>query len=192
MIKNALKRPILEVLSKTPLPLKEYELHELLDSAVFAEYTQDCSDDLALFRRHFLVMNALYELHMELREVGILLHISALDIHLENLSESSQQELAVDAGFNKLSDYYRNWQNFTQTDDREVDELLNAFWKRYLGYEEHDNALKCLGLEPGVSWSEIRQQYQSLCREHHPDKGGDALRFIQVRQAYVNLKSVYA
>jgi len=188
---NPLKRPILEVLQNNAAPIKEYQLHDLLGGEAFAEFTQDCSYDLALFRKHFLMMNALYQLHEELREQDIYLHISALNIQIQKLSKTETTALSNDSGFEKLSGYYRDWNNFNQTDDEGVAQLLDQFWKKYLAFEEQGEALICLELQQGVSWEDIQQQYRRLCRQHHPDKGGDTIKFINIRQAYENLKRVY-
>jgi len=188
---NPLKRPILEILQKTPGAIKEYELHTLLGGKAFKQFVQGCSQDLALFRKHFMMMNALYELHEDLRQEGIYLHISALDIQLKKLSKLDAATIVADSGFEKLSRYYRDWQNFDQTSDSDVAQLFQQFWEKYLAFEEQEPALACLDLEKGVSWVEIQQQYRRLCQQHHPDKGGDILHFVNIRQAYENLKRIY-
>jgi DnaJ-domain-containing protein 1 len=198
-MKNPLKRAILEILQNAHGPIKEYELHETLGGQEFEEFVLGCSEDLRLFRQHFLVMNALYELHHELLTENIFLHISALDIHIKEIPtptrNSDKNELSADLfvsdGFYKLSDYYLNWQNFKQTNDEEVEKLLTNFWNQYLFYNEKDTALACLELNNPSSWSEIKQQYRQLCQQHHPDKGGDNLYFLKIRQAYDNLKQLY-
>lgn len=44
-----------------------------------------------------------------------------------------------------------------------------------------------LGLEPTATAEEIRRAYRRLALEHHPDKGGDAERMMEVQQAYETL-----
>lgn len=190
---NPLKRPILDILKNTDGALKEYELHKILGGDAFRQFLDGCSPELSLFRKHFLVMNALYELHDELLTEGLYLHISALSIELTALSHrvSDTRQLSTDTTFKKLSNYYRDWQHFNKTNDSEVAKLLQQFWKKFLAYEEKSQALLCLGLNENASWSDIQQQYRRLCQQHHPDKGGDVLYFVQIRQAYDNLKYVY-
>jgi len=196
---NPLKRSILKILQNASSPIKEYELHDIIGGKAFEEFVDDCSDDLRLFRQHFIVMNALYELHYELLQENIFLHISALDIHIKPLAnrndDSIKNELMPDfynsTGFNKLSNYYLDWHNFNQTKDKDVEVLLTNFWKNYLAYNEKDNALTCLNLTPTSNWAEIKQRYRQLCQQHHPDKGGNNLYFLQIRQAYDNLKQIY-
>jgi len=198
-MKNPLKRAILDILQNANKPIKEYELHEILGGKAFEEFLAGCRQDLRLFRQHFLVMNALYELHHELLAQNIFLHISALDIYIKEIPGQTQcsdnNELSANfftsSGFYKLSDYYLNWENFNQTNDEEVKRLLTNFWNHYLVYNEKDQALACLELKKPAHWPEIKQQYRKLCQQHHPDKGGDNLYFLKIRQAYDNLKQLY-
>jgi len=190
---NPLKRPILEILKNTDGVLKEYELHTILGGDAFSQFLNGCSSELSLFRKHFLVMNALYELHDELLPQGLYLHISALAIQLKEVShsDSDQRVLSTDAAFEKLSRYYRDWQHFIKTDDSEVAALLQQFWNKFLALEEKTESLSCLELDATADWPDIQQQYRRLCQQYHPDKGGDVLYFMQIRQAYDNLKCLY-
>jgi curved DNA-binding protein CbpA len=207
---NPLKRSILKILKEAQGPVKEYELHSTLGGSAFAEFIEqafaDNSDkndsaDLALFRKHFLIMNALYTLHDELLPQGLYLHISALNIQLKKIDTSRRktQALSTDSTFNKLSCYYQDWRHFEQTNDKDVSSLLQQFWTKFLASEEKQQSLTCLGLhktdlkEPDsdFSWSDIQQRYKQLCQQHHPDKGGDKLYFTEIRQAYDNLKRLY-
>ena len=40
-------------------------------------------------------------------------------------------------------------------------------------------------------FNEIKQQYRQKIANVHPDKGGDAARFIEIREAYEILKQIY-
>lgn len=197
IMSNPLKRPILEILKESDKPLKEYDLHSTLGGAAFAQFTDNCSLDLILFRKHFLVMNALYELHDELLADGFYLHISALDIQLIPQSKEStsvdnrENNLSTDTGFQKLSQYYRDWTHFNKTNDSDVANLLQQFWTKFLANEEKAQSLSCLALTADANWPDIQKRYKQLCQQHHPDKGGDSLYFIEIRQAYDNLKCLY-
>ena len=193
VIHNPLKRPILEILKDATKPLKEYELHSTLGGSAFSDFIKDCSNDLSLFRKHFLVMNALYELHDELLSEGVYLHISALEIYLKEIVylPSTDNILSTDSTFQKLSLYYQDWQHFNKTNDNDVSDLLQNFWAKFLANEEKNQSLQCLELPHEASWSEIQQRYKQLCQQYHPDKGGDNLYFIEIRQAYDNLKCLF-
>jgi len=200
---NPLKRSILAILKEAEEPLKEYDLHSTLGGSAFAHYAEhdidnNSSTDLILFRKHFLVMNALYALHDELLPQGLYLHISALAIQLKKmpLSNNKKQDLNTDTAFHNLSGYYQDWQNFEQTNENDVNDLLQQFWTKFLAGEEKQQSLTCLGLynkeqDNDFSWPDIHKRYKYLCQRHHPDKGGDELYFIEIRQAYDNLKCIY-
>lgn len=190
---NPLKRPILDILKNAPSGLKEYELHRILGGDAFEQFIKDCDDQVALFRKHFLVMNALYELHEELLQEGIVLQISALDIHLRKVTMPASEDSLPEqeTGFNKLSHYYRDWNNFWKTGNKDVAELLQIFWKKFLARDEKEQALRILGVDRNASWPDIQKKYRRLCQQHHPDKGGDAILFIEIRHAYDNLKYLF-
>ncbi|GAA5863438.1 hypothetical protein JCM3774_005290 [Rhodotorula dairenensis] len=48
----------------------------------------------------------------------------------------------------------------------------------------NDQHYETLGLEPGATEVEIRTAFKALALQHHPDKGGDAEKFKEVRHAY--------
>ena len=48
---------------------------------------------------------------------------------------------------------------------------------------EHVAALAVLGLRTGASADEVRGAYRQAARQHHPDVGGDAARFIEATRA---------
>ena len=45
-------------------------------------------------------------------------------------------------------------------------------------------AYKVLGVEGVTEYSEIKQVYHRLVRKHHPDKGGDKERFVEIQVAF--------
>lgn len=45
-------------------------------------------------------------------------------------------------------------------------------------------AYRQLGLEQGVSNADVKRKYHQLCREKHPDKGGDHDEWIKINAAY--------
>jgi len=49
---------------------------------------------------------------------------------------------------------------------------------------EAPNHFATLGLRTGASHEVVRSAWASACIRHHPDKGGDAQKFIQVTEAY--------
>ena len=94
MTRNPLTVPICRILRANPLGLSEYALLSqlqfdgldlILDGGVLDDSAFDDQRDaeLLLFRKHFLIMNALYQLQPVLWEEGLYLSVSALLIKLE-------------------------------------------------------------------------------------------------------------
>ena len=46
------------------------------------------------------------------------------------------------------------------------------------------NAFARLGLAEAASPEEVKNRWRELAAQHHPDKGGDAVKFNEVHQAY--------
>ena len=46
------------------------------------------------------------------------------------------------------------------------------------------SAFSLLGLSPMMSVDDGKKRYRELCKEHHPDKGGDAEKFKQIVNAW--------
>lgn len=153
------------------------------------------SHDLALFRKNFIVMNALYQLKMDLKDTGYTLFISSLKIVLlEEIASIDCELIDKSEGDEKLSQYYLNWDNFYSTNE-EVDDLLNSFWDKYNQCSHKNNchdkkvdALQVLGVDSLASWEDTQHAYRHLIKVFHPDKGGDSAQFIKIREAYLILK----
>ena len=173
----------LDVLQHRLEPVSEYEFIRLLENSGF-EFPQADSSELSLFRRHFLLMNALYQIQQDIFEEGYYLNISALDIRLEPVSTSGNaSELISDADI-KLREYYLDWTHYAGTTQQEVEHLLTGFWHRYYSLDKRDVALDTLGLDAAASDKDIKAAYRRLVAQHHPDKGGNPVEFIEIRRAY--------
>jgi len=146
-------------------------------------------DQLAIFQKHFMVMNALHQLQKQLlEEEQLLLDISPLKIHLVTASHRSNDREITESDDAKLSEYYLDWSNFENTDREDVENLLKSFWKLYINTDKRSEALTVLKLEEDACNKTINQRYRELAAIHHPDKGGDSMTFIRIRQAFEMLK----
>lgn len=183
MYNNPLKAPILSILRTAPGELSEHQLIRRLeaDQAPFPEAADHA--DLALFQKHFMVMNALYQLQLSLFDEDIHLAISPLSIQLHPAG-SGGACLPSEGPDARLRDYYLDWSQLEQTSAAEVDQLLNNFWQHYLAIDKKADALNRLGLEGNEDWTAVQLAYRRLAAEHHPDRGGDQAEFIAVREAY--------
>lgn len=188
-MKNPLVGPILAILKKSPNGISEFDILKALKDLLpaFSQLADD--SNLQLFRQHFLIMNALYQLQTSLwQEENLVLDITATRITLFSasqvkLSGSTHLSDSVDA---KLAAYYLDWDEYEKTDVDEVSRLLNSFFKGIsLTGNDRDTALKTLEIDAeNPTKADIKQQYRKLAQQHHPDRGGDQDRFIDLRQAY--------
>lgn len=164
----------------------EFELIKWLqapDQGVFR--TDALSDNLTLFRSHFLVMHCLYRLRNQwLTKKRGFLEISALSIALR---PSNEQGCSALLEHDPLAEYYLDLSELT-TDEETIDALLNDFWRRMVIPDHYDEDLLTLDLHPPIDQTAIRQQYRRLAKLHHPDKGGDAEHFRRISAAYQRLK----
>ncbi len=187
--KNPLIVPILRILQSTAEPLDEHSLLKMLqEDGHFPALAKQAQ--LALFQKHFLIMNALYHLQQQLWQQGWLLEVSPLRIAIHLASENAGESLP---GFNQdqaLRDYYLDWQQLRATDEEGVNELLNGFWQRFVSEDQQYHSLQVLELPADADWAQIRSRYRQLAAEHHPDRGGEPQQFMAIREAYELLQRV--
>ena len=188
---NPLLPVVLRLLREQPSGISEYELLKKIeaDGAHFATAKDDAQ--LALFQKHFVIMNALYQLQDALwRDEQIWLVISPLRIAIETVVDTHERSVASHSD-DALRTYYLDWQQFLATDSAAVTELLASFWARYAAHDQRGEALATLQLDADADWEVIKQQYRRLAAVSHPDRGGDAAQFLAVRAAYEILRECY-
>ncbi|MCH2039305.1 MAG: DnaJ domain-containing protein [Saccharospirillaceae bacterium] len=178
-----------------------YELVKWLQQPEQAIFNEDAlKDALMLFRCNFFIMHALYQLRNHWLSLGVgELLISALHVQLVRQSpeqKTAEQHSAISSNSrdldcaDPLQAYYLDLNNLS-TSREEVERLMEQFWKKMArpDYSSHqDDDLATLELKPPVSAREVRQQYRRLAMKHHPDRGGDSLRFRQINAAFQRLK----
>ncbi|MFA7555949.1 MAG: DNA-J related domain-containing protein [Spongiibacteraceae bacterium] len=189
--KNPLVFPILNILKVIVEPISEHALIARLQQLDTVNLS--LAGSLNLFQTHFMVMNALYYLQGELIREGHYLSISALSIYLQpmtTINSATHSGISLDSDAS-LREYYLDWDNFKASAE-EIESLLAGFWRYYRGGDKKQQALAVLKLPRDADWPTIKKTYRSLIAEQHPDKGGDALMFIEIRQAYEILLAIYA
>jgi hypothetical protein len=188
---NPLLPSVLQLLRGAVAGISEYELLKQLEQQGVAFATLADEPDLVLFQKHFLLMNALYQLQETLwRDEQIWLTISSLRIALEPISELASSSALSAASNTALRDYYLDWRQLSETDSAGVVALLNGFWQRFHALDTRATALSTLQLEADADWTQIQRQYRRLAAATHPDRGGDSARFLLVREAYETLRMV--
>ncbi len=188
MFENPLIVPVLEILREADAAITEHQLMKTLeqDNVHFSELAE--SQNLALFQKHFLIMNALYQLQQRLLDEKVYLYISPLAIYMQPAKIESVQLLAELNSDEHLRGYYTDWHNFLQASESQVNILLDQFWQLYFLQEKKADAYQVLDLPVKAPWCEVQKNYRKLAALHHPDRGGDAVRFIAIRQAYEILR----
>ena len=198
--------------------VSEYELIEILIKAPY-HFFDDASlrEPLMLFKTHFIVFHALYQLKRSWIEQGEgVLDIHTLNIklnqesaHSDNNSahsdnykdKESQDKVGAITEADALAEYYLDWGNFEKADRKSVDALLNAFWHRMASgnahtFEQEDiaDAHAVLGLpqDEHVSLSVLKRVYKKALQLVHPDKGGMQQEAQDVIHAYQLLLGYYS
>ncbi|WP_274884497.1 DNA-J related domain-containing protein [Vibrio harveyi] len=191
-MENPLLWPILDILRKQPSNWKVHTLaHELSQKGYIQQL--DESPDKDLFKRNFLLMNALYQLQETLYPDGWL-QVEAMNIVLMSSTEASRH--SVDTN-DPLREYYLDWKNY-EADEGEVRRLLNDFWSRYQRYIggnvsddlDRSKALHLFELDADATRTEIRRQWRKLALRWHPDReNGNADRFRVLCNAWNVLRN---
>ncbi|EMH3443281.1 MULTISPECIES: DNA-J related domain-containing protein [Vibrio] len=191
-MENPLLWPILDILRKQPSNWKVHTLaHELSQKGYIQQL--DESPDKDLFKRNFLLMNALYQLQETLYPDGWL-QVEAMNIVLMSATEASRH--SVDTN-DPLREYYLDWKNY-EADEGEVRRLLNDFWSRYQRYIggnvsddlDRSKALHLFELDADATRTEIRRQWRKLALRWHPDReNGNADRFRVLCNAWNVLRN---
>ncbi|WP_372762607.1 DNA-J related domain-containing protein [Pseudoalteromonas sp.] len=148
-----------------------------------------------LFKRNFLIMNALYQLQQQLHTAQQLVLGGA---HIELISVTTDAMLAK---HDPLRDYYLQWQNF-ETSSAEIAALLTDFWRRFNQQTNVDNAvtidtrtqlLAQWQLPQHSTLKAVQKRWRQLALQHHPDKAnGAAHTFRQLKTQYEQLKASYS
>lgn len=150
---------------------------------------KDVDPQIAIFQKNFFVMNALYQIQRDIKNEGFILTIFPLEIFLVPNHAAAKDTLAMRDS--DLAHYYLNWSNLSNITVAEVASLFSHFWQKYRAVDKVTAALTTLEVDKNIDWSGIRQAYQKKIAITHPDKGGCAADFIEVRQAYEVLSCSY-
>lgn len=188
---DVLERIILNRLEDFPEGLSEYALLKWLESqAEGLPIERDDSDQLTLFRSHFILYHLLYRLQGRLHtERRGSLSISPLCIRIEADSLSGVGLIEHDP----LRAYYLDLAELERTTADDVATLLDSFWRRLEAWHACRGALEVLGFIDEVpEFAEVRRRYRQLCMRHHPDRGGDTTTLQTINEAMAQLERIYA
>lgn len=195
IMENPLVWPLLTLIQKAQHKQPSgCQIHHLATELQQNGLLEDLDNDpnKALFKRNFLLMNALYQLQAMLLPAQWL-QVEAMDIQLLD-------QLPTDLPFalektSALRDYYLDWQHF-ETDTEQIEAMLTSFWTRYqqtispaINSISQSDALQVFGLDSKATSTDIRRQWRRLALELHPDRAtGNNEKFLQACQAWQVLK----
>lgn len=124
---NPVLPQVLAVLRDHPEGISEYGLMKTLDrQRLFAEQNFAGPGLLPLYRKHFLIMNALYDLQDILwQEEHRVLEISPLhiELHERQTAEIPAQE---PEWYPQLAQYYLDWDEYRDTTVEDIDRMMAA------------------------------------------------------------------
>ncbi|MGL4712167.1 MAG: DNA-J related domain-containing protein [Shewanella sp.] len=190
---NPLIWPLLTVLQASSQSWKIHHLAtELHTQGLIHQLDDNPGNDL--FKRNFLLMNALFELQ-EILLPKQWLQVKAMEIQIFRLVPSNVNLLITQD--TSLREYYLDWNNY-DTSENVVRELLEAFWSNYKSYiglninlMNKGNALRVFELDESATARDIRKQWRRLALKWHPDRpDGNAARFREVCEAWQSLKDI--
>ncbi len=190
-MENPLVWPIYEVLKRQPDNWKVHTLAGELQQQGLVATLDECSEK-DLFKRNYLMMNALYQLQALLYPEKWL-QVQAMDIQLTYVTS----ECRIDSN-DPLREYYMDWSHY-EAEEGEVKRLLNEFWQRYSRYigkakettiEGRQHALQLFDLDADASSQAIRKRWRVLALKWHPDReSGDAETFRVLCEAWNVLRA---
>ncbi|TWX52591.1 DNA-J related domain-containing protein [Colwellia hornerae] len=186
---NPLIITILGYLKKQNSACSLIDLVNLCEADFLLLLKKDVDLQVVIFQKNFFIMNALYQIQRDIQNEGFLLTIFPLEICLVPNFAAAKGTLAIRD--TELAQYYLNWANVNNITVAEVASLFSSFWQRYQAVDKVDAALTTLGVDKNIDWFGIRQAYQKKIAITHPDKGGCAADFIEIRQAYEVLSCSY-
>ena len=176
----------LELMHEHDNSIREYDLLKRIEDELPEFFAED-GDFSTLYRKHFWLFHQLYQLRERLIAKGLRLNIHTLGIELTPIGTQSSKIGEFDA----LSEFYLNLDNL-ELSESEVEAMQKKFWEKYLALEQMSDAIKLLqltGVEP-LTLDIVKSRYRELSQKHHPDKGGDAATFNEIKSAYQSLKKL--
>ena len=191
-VENPLILPLLGMLQTSQ---QSYKVHQLATELRVDGVLPELDDDpnKSLFKRNFLIMNALYQLQESLLP-DCWLQVQSLHIQLFAQTPSNYVLMQdQDAG---LRSYYLDWSNY-DTSVSEIEALVNNFWSRYqksFGQGsvslDRSQALRVFNLGHDASQQVIRRQWRKLALKWHPDRdSGDVVKFRDICEAWQILRT---
>ena len=184
--------PLIQVVFDCLLEKHCWKIHTLANFLSQNGYLKKLDDDYNkdLFKKNFIIMNALFQLNDDLINSGYTLIIETLEIRLVEANKSNISKI-----IQNLKDYYLNWQYF-ETRGEDIETLLTSFWQTYSSLnithtsDEISKALQYFELPKDATSIQISKRWKTLALKYHPDKHqGDKNKFQQLQAHWQILKT---
>jgi DnaJ-domain-containing protein 1 len=189
---NPLIWPVLSLLQSTNQSWKVHHLASELQAKGLM-HNLDPLPEKDLFKRNFLLMNALYELQ-DILIPKQWLQVKAMEIQIFRIIPANADVQHICDG--ALRDYYLDWANYDASVNV-IQEMLESFWSSYQAYigvntqlMHQSHALTVFELDDTATDKDIRKQWRKLALKWHPDREqGNAERFREVCEAWQTLRN---
>lgn len=190
-MQDPLHQQLYEILKVHDQGISEFELLRELQVSGYSDFGPDVfSENLLMYRAHFLLFHALYQLRDDLYDRhSALMVVHVLKIKLLDWKPAVSTEMAIP---DPMREYYLDIANLEDTTLEDVDVLLGKFWGAYFAKEKRVDALDILELKDPVSDGEIEIRYRKMAMILHPDRGGEKKSFQELQQAIVILRGCAA
>ncbi|ASM48417.1 hypothetical protein PESP_a0137 [Pseudoalteromonas espejiana DSM 9414] len=178
--------PLIDEIFELLLTKRVWKIHTLASALTQQGVlnTLDPNIEQDLFKKNFLIMNALFELQTQLLPKHLV--ISTLHIELVEPSNNVSTQSA-------LQHFYLDWKNYN-TSPAEITALLDSFWQQFKPIVKTPT----VNIEPiRIAWQlpanfrvgVLQKRWRQLALQHHPDKqSGNACKFKQIKEEYEQLK----
>ncbi|WP_017445459.1 DNA-J related domain-containing protein [Gayadomonas joobiniege] len=185
-----LKTDLAQLLSQLAVPTEISEqalIHQLQQSPYQSLPQLDLQQSLELFQCHFILYHLLYQLRLDwLKQEKAIINIGLAKVGLVRYQTGQRDSIAAQ---DPLAAYYLNFDNFNQTAEKDVDLLLDNFFKQLkrpvnVSERQYIAAVKVLGSRPGQSLAEHKKAYLKSALKHHPDRKGETKEHQNITQAW--------
>ncbi len=177
---------IVSFLDENPEGVSSYTLLKKLQETEEDFRTETFGSHYSLFQINFMLFHLLYRLQDYCREnLDRNLYVHYLKIQLSDKKKNTSEGITE---FDPLREYYINLDNLHGTSEKDVNDMLDSFWKKFSAFSRRKEALDILGLSESAGEEEIKSRYRELVKLHHPDKGGSEKDFQKIQEAMSLLK----
>ncbi|ATC92949.1 DNA-J related domain-containing protein [Pseudoalteromonas tunicata] len=191
-----IQNPILDDVFNALMQQHSWKTHELASHLRTQGWSTplDADANQDLFKRNFLVMNALFHLQQELMPQGLTIDIVGFTATLVSITTQT-----IPIKVTALASYYLDWHNFTPS-NQEIEQLLNDFWQDFgkrptiapLNHSDVASALARFELSADCQFVDANKRWRQLAVIYHPDKsGGNTEKFQQLQNDWQLLRQYF-